>query len=62
MITVEQNVIQYLGMTGVTSVYTKLIKIFNDNFGLNQALAKNDMEAFKEIVNTAIENGKLPQE
>lgn len=53
VITVEQNVIQYLGMTGVTSVYTKLIKIFNDNFGLNQALAKNDMEAFKEIVNTA---------
>ena len=38
------------------------IKIFNDNFGLNQALAKNDMEAFKEIVNTAIENGELPQE
>lgn len=56
VITVEQNVIQYLGMTGVTSVYTKLIKIFNDNFGLNQALAKNDMEAFKEIVNTAKNN------
>ena len=28
VITVEQNVIQYLGMTGVTSVYTKVIKIF----------------------------------
>lgn len=53
VITVEQNVIQYLGMTGVTSVYAKLIKIFNDSFGLDQTLAKNDMEAFKEVVNIA---------
>lgn len=50
VVTVDNNVASHLAMQNVTGLYKQLVSILKEGFNLDDVLAKQEMDKFKELV------------
>lgn len=50
VVTVDDNVASHLAMQNVTGLYKQLVSILKEGFNLDDVLAKQEMDKFKELV------------